>query len=440
MKMNSRPLTLSSFPRAIIHIDGDAFFASCEQSRNPKLQGKPVITGKERGIVSSLSYEAKARGVTRAMSLYEVRRLCPDAIILPSDYETYSILSKRFFNIVRRFTSDVEEYSIDECFADITGLRRPLHASYEQIAEKIKRTLDMELGFTFSVGLAPNKVLAKIASKWKKPSGLTVIPGRHTHLFLKDLPVEKVWGIGAQTTSLLAKQKVFSALDFAEKKEWWVKQLTSKPFFEIWQELNGKHILKLNTEPKSEYQSIQKFKTFTPPSNNRSFVFAQLCKNIENATIKARKYNLVAKGAIIILRTQHFENHAMEIKFGRPTAIPNDIISAMEKAFDKIFDSLKLYRSTGVVIFGLEESNTTQLDLFGAFEKDQKLVALYKTVDNIRERYGKHTLFLGTSFQAHKFSAHKGNRGESSERQNNLLKGETKRKRLGIPMLMGGVI
>src|SRR5215208_1421832 len=96
------PLTLSSFPRAILHIDGDAFFASCEQSRNPILQGKPVITGKERGIVASMSYEAKARGVTRGMRLFEVKRLCPDAIMLPSDYETYSLLSTRFFAIVRR--------------------------------------------------------------------------------------------------------------------------------------------------------------------------------------------------------------------------------------------------------------------------------------------------------------------------------------------------
>ena len=194
--MVAPPLTLHAFPRAITHIDGDAFFASCEQSRNPSLQGKPVITGKERGIVASMSYEAKARGVTRGMRLFEVKRLCPDAVLLPSDYETYSLLSTRFFAIVRRYTPDVEEYSIDECFCDLTGLRRPLRMSYEQMAERIKRDLDRELGFTFSVGLAPNKVLAKLASKWQKPSGLTVIPGHDIHLFLQDLPVGKVWGIG----------------------------------------------------------------------------------------------------------------------------------------------------------------------------------------------------------------------------------------------------
>lgn len=100
----SVPLTLHTFPRAILHIDGDAFFASCKQSRRPKLQGRPVVTGKERGIVASMSYAAKARGVTRGMRLADIRKLCPDAVILPSDYETYSLLSTRFFAIVRRYT------------------------------------------------------------------------------------------------------------------------------------------------------------------------------------------------------------------------------------------------------------------------------------------------------------------------------------------------
>src|SRR5687768_2000530 len=137
--MQNAPLSIHGFPKAILHIDGDAFFASCEQSRDPKLKGKPVICGRERGIVASMSYEAKARGVTRAMRLADVQRICPDAIMLPSDYETYSLLSKRFFAIVRRYTPDVEEYSIDECFADLTGLRRPLKMKYITMAQRIKQ-------------------------------------------------------------------------------------------------------------------------------------------------------------------------------------------------------------------------------------------------------------------------------------------------------------
>jgi DNA polymerase-4/DNA polymerase V len=258
--MPDQPFLLRSFPRAIVHIDGDAFFASCEQARNPTLHGKPIITGKERGIVASMSYEAKARGVTRGMRLCDVKRQCPDAIILPSDYETYSLLSQRFFAIVRRYTPDVEEYSIDECFADLTGLRRPLRLSYRQIAERIKQDVDTAFGFTFSVGLAPTKVLAKIASQWQKPSGLTVIPGPEISQFLRALPVEKVWGIGAQTTAFLAKQGVTTALALAQQPESWVRQQLSKPFVEIWQELRGQSVLPFVTADKYRervYQSTE---------------------------------------------------------------------------------------------------------------------------------------------------------------------------------------
>ncbi|MCK4799371.1 DNA polymerase IV, partial [Candidatus Parcubacteria bacterium] len=148
-------INLFDFPRAIIHIDGDSFFVSCEIAKNPKLKGKPVVTGLERGIVSALSYEAKEKGVKRAMRIDEVKKICPDAIFLSSDYETYSLFSLRMYNIVRRYTPAVEEYSIDECFADLTGLRRSLGMSYENMASKIKNELDSELGITFSVGLAP---------------------------------------------------------------------------------------------------------------------------------------------------------------------------------------------------------------------------------------------------------------------------------------------
>jgi nucleotidyltransferase/DNA polymerase involved in DNA repair len=112
----------------------------------------------------------------------------------------------------------VEEYSIDECFADLTGLRRPLRMSYEGIAARIKQDLDTELGFTVSVGLAPTKVVAKIASTWHKPSGLTVIAGRELHRFLAAVPVEQVWGIGRQTTALLAKHGVRTALELARRR------------------------------------------------------------------------------------------------------------------------------------------------------------------------------------------------------------------------------
>jgi len=437
--MAEPPLPLPAFPRAILHIDGDAFFASCEQSRNPHLQGKPVITGKERGIVASMSYEAKARGVTRGMRLCEVRRVCPEAAILPSDYETYSLLSVRLFAIVRRYTPEVEESSIDECFADLTGLRRPLHLSYRQMAERIKHDLDTELGCTFSVGLAPNKVLAKLASKWQKPSGLTVIPGPSIHQFLQDLPVGTVWGIGPQTAALLGKQGLHTALQFARKSEIWVKKLLTKPFYDIWQELNGRCVLPLLTAEKTAYQSIQKWKTFTPPSPDRDFVFAQLSKNIENACIKARQYHLAARGAFVALKTQQFLVRGIEVKFSRATAFPHEMLPAIQPAFARLFHAGEEYRATGAVLVRLEEDTMRQLELFEDALKIERFSRVYQAMDHLREQFGKHAVFLGSSYLAHRFAQHLGARGDVPERTRQLFKGETKRKRLGIPMFMGNV-
>jgi DNA polymerase-4 len=434
-----RPLTLASYPRAILHIDGDAFFAACEQSRNPALQGKPVVTGKERGIAASMSYEAKACGVTRGMRLGEIRRLCPDAIILPSDYETYSLLSTRFFTIVRRYTPEVEEYSIDECFADLTGLRRPLRLSYLAMAERMKHELDTELGFTFLVGLAPNKVLSKIAFKWQKPSGLTAIAGRDIHRFLRLLPADKVWGIGDNTAVLLQKHGIHTALDFARKPETWVKKWLTKPFYEIWQELNGRCVLPLVTAEKATYQSIQKVKTFTPPSCDRAFVFAQLSKNIENACIKAQRYKLAAKGALLFLKTQQFQVRSIAVRFSRATAFPQEIVHAVGPAFEQLFDPQEEYRATGVVLFKLEEDIMIQLDLFGEVLRAQKLSRVYQAVDHMQEQFGKHTVFLGTSLLAHQYTQHLGTRGDAPQRKCRLFKGETTRKRLALPMFMGEV-
>ena len=430
---SNRAIAIGSYPRAVIHIDADAFFAAVEQARRPELKGRPVITGKERNIVASMSYEAKARGVERAMRLSEVRKLCPDAVFLPSDYETYSLLSQRFFDIVRKYTPDVEEYGIDECFADITGMRRPLRMSYPRIAQAVREELDASFGLTFSVGLAPNKTIAKIASKWNKPSGLTSIPGRDIPRFLEGMPVEKVWGIGPQTTAFLRKLGISTALQFALKGEDWVRERFSKPFQETWRELNGEFVIGLETEARDSYASIQKVKTFTPPSSDREFVFAQLSKNVENATMKARRYNLAAGRAVCFLKTQDFRGGGVEVSFSPPTAFPHQVLAAMGPAFQRLFDPKKLYRSTGVVLFKLSEDVIEQLDLFGVTAQIEKVGRVYEAVDGVRLKYGKHTLFLGSSFQAHRFGQHLGERGDAPERKGDLFKGETARKRIGIP-------
>jgi len=433
--MDNQFISLSSWPQAILHLDADAFFASCEQAVHPELRGRPVITGKERGIVAAASYEAKARGVQRGVRLSDVKKLCPDAVILPSDYETYSLFSVRMFEILRRFSPDVEEYSIDEAFVDLTGLRRSFHGPYEMIARTMQETIQQELGLSVSVGVSLSKVLAKIGSKHKKPHGITMIPGREIHLFLEKLPIEKVWGIGPNTAAYLNKCGITTALQFARKDEGFVKKHLSKPYQEIWHELNGRSVYPVTTETKSSYQSISKAKTFTPASSDGTFVFAQLAKNLENACIKARRYNLAAARVVIFLRKQDFTSTGVELKLSRPTAYPAELFGLLREGFSQLYQPKALYRQTGVVLAGMVAENSVQYSLFEDTAKIEKMARIYESVDRISKKFGKHAVQHAASLPAKLQAQHEGERGDVPVRRAILFKGENKRQRLRLPML-----
>ncbi len=426
---------IRSWPRAILHLDGDAFFASCEQAMHPEYRGRAVITGKERGIVAAASYEAKAKGVSRGTPLWEVRKIIPDAIIVPSDYETYSLFSERMFAIMRRFTPMVEEYSIDEGFADLTGLRRPFHCSYEEIARRMKAAVQTELGLTVSVGLSLSKVLAKIGSKFKKPDGFTPIPGREIHKFLAATPVEKVWGIGPATTAYCQKFGIRTALDFALQNADLVAARYAKPQVEIWEELNGQSVFPVTTAAKEEYATISKTRTFTPASADREYVYAQLSKNLENACIKARRHSLVARGLVVYLRRQDFESAGLEAELTRPTAYPIEICGLLRSMFDRVYRRGVPYRSTGVILTGLEPAGARQLSLFEPAVKIEKMERLYRAIDELDAANGKHCVFSAAAAAAHRTPQHVLDRGDVPWRKLNRLPGETKRQHLRLPVL-----
>ncbi len=433
--MPTQPLMLSSYPRAILHIDGDAFFASCEQALNPAWKGKPVITGKERGIAASISYEAKAAGVTRAMPYHTIKKLCPDVIFVPSDYESYSLFSQRFFDIVRRYTHTVEEYSIDECFADLTGMRRPLRMSFPKILKTLQDTLYKELGMTFSLGLAPTKVLSKVASKWKKPFGITQIPGRKIHEFLKDTHPKDIWGIGPRTHEYLRIMGIRDALTLAKKDEDWVMRYLTKPHQEIWHELNGRLIYSVTDAPPKPRQSIRKKKTFSPSSSDKELVFAHLCRNIENACIKARRMNLVCPKVTFALHKKNFSRRGASVTLAHASNNPVDVIAAARAAYDKLFKKDTFYRSTSVALHKLKDEKTVQLDLFSDTNRTHKLDRIFDAVDDLDKKYGKHTVFMGAAQKVQKGPDGTHERHESGLRKKTLFKGETLRQRIGIPLL-----
>jgi len=432
--MTEEPIfSLQAWPRAIAHIDGDAFFTSCEEAIHPELRGKPIITGGERGIVACASYPAKKLGVKRGVPLHEARKICPGLIILPSDYETYSLFSQRMFDIMRRFTPDVEEYSIDEAFSDITGMRLLWRASYEEIAMNMKKAIEKEMSITVSVGLSITKVLAKVASKHQKPAGMTVIKGRDIPDYLRDLPVDKIWGIGNATTNYLAKMGIRYALEFAQMPEKTVLQKFTKPGVEIWQELRGKSVYPVTAGEKSSYASISKTKTFAPPTSNAEYLFAQLMRNIESAFIKARRYSLAPSKIVVFLKKNDFNTVGREVKLSRPCASPLEFSGTIHDLFDACYCPKDVYRATGVILLDLEADTNIQYTLFDNPVQAEKIKDLYHVADELGQKFGKHTVHLGSSHLIDKLG--KGRRGTPTIREQTQMLGETNRRHLGLPLL-----
>jgi DNA polymerase-4/DNA polymerase V len=424
---------IASFPRAILHVDGDAFFTSVEQALVPSLRGKPVVTGKERGIIACASYEAKALGIKRGITLREAKKLCPLLTVLPSDYETYGLYSKRMFNIIRKYTPAVEEYSVDEAFADITGLRRLFRCSYEEIALKITEEIHNELNLTVSTGLSLSKSLAKLCSKFRKPSGFTAVPGRYIHVLLQKTPLDNIWGIGPSGVALLEKYGLRTAYDFVNRQCCWVEKMLHKPGREIWNELRGNSIWKVTAEEKTTCASIIKSKTFTPPSNDRAFVYAKLVRNMESAFMKARRYRLRPRVIGVVLRHGDFRHDGLEARLNRPTSSTLEVVPMVRKLFDRIFMEKSTYRATMVMLGALENDNIEQYELFEDRLKIESFRKVTGVIDEINRRYGKHTLCSATCLSMQ--GKTKDGRAVLPPRRQITVKGESSRRRLSIPRM-----
>jgi DNA polymerase-4 len=431
----------NDFPQAVLHVDGDAFFASCEIAQNEKLRGRPVVTGEDKGIATAVSYAAKALGVSRGMQIWQIRKLFPDVIITNSHYDIYRIYSLRMYNIVRRYTSFVEEYSVDECFADLSALCKFKNSTSNQffsetefltnLAKNIKHDLEQDLGMTFSVGLAPTKTLAKVASKWKKPAGFTILPLSKISEFLHDVPVNKVWGIGPSMSNFLARQGIITALDFISKPHWWIKENLSKPQEEIWHELKGIPMHDVHVEARDAYKSVMKTRTFTP-TQDKQYIFSELCRNVERACSRLRKYDLTTNYVYFYLKTQSFQYKGTEIKLDHKLQSPHGIIRALEKYFPSIYRPNVDYRASGVVFRGISPLSTAQHDLFGASQIIDTENDLYKVIDRITNKFGTKSVFLAGSLRARHFSR-KDRYTRISKPQRSVESVEEEFLKLGIP-------
>ncbi len=429
-------------PRAILHFDGDSFFAAVEQAMNYRLRGKPVITGGERGAATALSYEAKKLGLCRGMSLREIKFRCPEAIIVPSDYTSYAIFAHRMYAIVRSYTPLVEEYSIDECFADITGLDRAYEKSYEEIALMIKQELEDSLGITFGVGLSLNKSLAKAASKAHKPAGFTSVPFEKIPEFLSTIDIQNIWGFGGVSGAGLRKRGADTALKFSEKSDEWLREHhLGKVYRDIWLELQGHYVNQLSygdPSTSSRIGSLMVTRTFKPPSNKRSVVFSYLSKNVERVCEKARHHKVQARAFSFYLKTQEFTYHSVSEELTVPTTDASELLEHINKRFDEVFVPGVLYRASGITLRSLVAGAAYTPDLFGESKSIERKTRLFTQVDSLNKRYGKQTVFLASSLQALVLTAREADErpwNKAPIRQLLALGLEKKHKTLRVPFL-----
>lgn len=359
--------------KIILHIDLNAFFVRCEEIKDPSIEGKPVIIGHtgRGGIVSTCSYAARKYGVHSGQPTHEALRLCKDALVLPVDFRFYEEKSKEFFNYVKRYTSKVEIASIDECFADFTDILKG-NANPLGFIRKMQKELYEETKLKCSIGVAPTKFLAKMASDMKKPLGLTVIRRKDVRKMLDSLPIEDFFGIGKKTAPKLKAIGINTIGDLAKKvnsDDAEIKNKLGKFYFAIKDWINGYGSDEISTEPfdpKSIGHSVTLRSDATLVEELEDTV-KEICHLIEEDVRKAGK---VGKAVQIVLKDNEFKVINRSKQLPRSTDSFEDIYKVARELLVNTFDG-RPTRLVGVTLQKLKDPHEEfeQLSIFDNFEE-----------------------------------------------------------------------
>jgi DNA polymerase IV len=337
--------------RRILHIDMDAFFAAVEEKRHPELAGKPIVIGGDgdptkRGVVSTASYEARKYGIHSAMPLRRAYQLCPQAVFLPVDYDEYVKVSGKIKAILRSFTPLIEDVGIDEAFLDITDI----DMESEELVKRIKESIMEETNLTCSIGIGPNKLLAKIASDMKKPDGLTIISPQDIKIMIWPLPVRKLWGVGPKTEKRLRDAGIMTIGDLASiPREKLIEDFGQSYGDYLYQASRGIDESPLIThwEPKS----ISRETTFQRDTDNWNIISKNLAELTRDVVDSMKESRYQGKTVTIKIRFSNFETHTRAKTLNDFT----DSLDIMRKAAFEIFGRIELKKK--VRLIGVRVSN-----------------------------------------------------------------------------------
>lgn len=385
--------------RVILHVDMNSFFASVEMTYNPSLKGKPLaVAGEEeqrKGIIVTCSYEARKHGVKTTMPLWEAKKLCPELIVVKTNMERYRIASEAIFEELRRFTALVEPVSIDEGYLDITDcheLGTPI-----QIAEAIQRNLLEQLDLPCSIGIAPNKSLAKMASDMKKPLGITILRKRDIPNVMWPLPIIEMHGIGKKTAEKLKNLDVHTIGDLARANELQLRAAIGIRGIQLKERANGTDPRPVDPAAADENKSIGSSVTLPRDIANQSELFSVLENLSKGVSQRLKRRGYLTKNVAVTIRYKDRRTISRSKKFTNPINAAEDIFQAARPLFIEHWNgnAVRLLGITGQDLVE-EDSAFKQLDIF-SYEKEAKKEPLYKAIDNLERKYGKSIVQKGLS-------------------------------------------
>ncbi|MGD2268975.1 MAG: DNA polymerase IV [Desulfobacterales bacterium] len=376
----------------ILHIDMDAFYASVEQLDNPDLRGKCVIVGGSaaRGVVSAASYEARKYGVHSAMPIFQAKQKCPKGVFVRPRFERYKEVSRQIMSLLQEFTPLVEPVSIDEAYMDIRGCDK-LHGSPEEIGALIKKIVKQTADLTCSVGIAPNKFLAKIASDMDKPDGLVVILPEHVQQFIDELPIQKVPGVGHKTAQQLKLLGIRTLGDMKKYPEELIQSRLGK---------NGKRLLELAdgiddtpVTPSSPHKSVSSESTLSQDTRNTELLNTLILRHSEDVAKQLRKMGLRAKTVTLKLKHADFKQVTRSTTLTVPLQSSDKIYFAASRLLAD-YPLKKQVRLIGVGVTGLVPANLPlQLNLFEEIKiKGDHWEKVDRALDTITQKFGKNAI------------------------------------------------
>lgn len=324
----------------IFHIDINAFFASAEATRDPSLEGKPlVVSGKsKRSIITTASYEAREFGIHSAMPLFQALELCPDLIVKPVDFTLYRHLSQSFFMIVASYSEILEVASIDECYVDMTEYILMNKIDPIVLAKQLQDTIYDQLKINVSIGIAPNKFLAKMASDMEKPKGVTVLTNSNLKEKLWPLPIKDMFGIGKKTCPKLEALNIHTIADVANKKNYdLLKSVTGKNALLLYRKANGIDQNKVNVS-RNQLKSVGNSTTLPKDTSDEEELYELLNSLAKQVSNRAIKRDLISNTLAITIKYTRFESLNRQVTLPKYTNDYETIVSTAKRLFDEHYN------------------------------------------------------------------------------------------------------